>query len=109
MELLVAMMVFTISLTALTLIIRFSLNFTMVQIRESLESQNTVNIMTAGFEGSPSVPIGDTGFEFGIKVLEADGSTPSSIQSVHDIRLEERILNEGRIGETAIIAFYPVP
>jgi len=43
MELLVAMLVFTISLTAITLIIRFSLNFTMRQILEARQAQGLVN------------------------------------------------------------------
>jgi len=43
MEVLVAMMVFTISLTALTLIIRFSLNMTMRQILDAASLQNRVN------------------------------------------------------------------
>jgi len=106
MELLVAMMVFTISLTALTLIIRFSLNFTMIQIQESLEAQRTVNIMTAGFDGANQ--IGAEGFTFGIEIFDSTGIT-LKIQASHPVKRAESILHEDRVGETGIIAFYPNP
>jgi len=106
MEILVAMLVFTISLTALTLIIRFSLNFTMRQILETRQSQDTSNVLTVGFD--TGVQIGVPGSTFEIVAVDEDG-IPTGIVAEHDIRIAESVLNAGMIGETTIVVFIPDP
>jgi len=115
MELLVAMLIFTISLTAIMLVIRISINYTSTQILLAREAQATVNdfiidVYARDADGAPENP--------GIQVLtfievndlgqSLVGIVADPILAAHNVIFGEQ--NSIRLGnDVDIVSFHPVP
>ncbi|MCL2627165.1 MAG: hypothetical protein FWD44_00515 [Oscillospiraceae bacterium] len=104
MEVLVAMLVFTISLTAITLIIKISTNLTATQLIQAREAQGLVNnIMADVYEDAAGNEIGVV-FPLMFRQIEIDDDgnveyvTDNPIVAGHDVRF---------LNENGIAAFMP--